>query len=189
MRLSPIVQALRERVPTFANRVFGLADFAALDGATMPVLPAAFVVPLDEEIRNLSTGTNVRAEIFERFAVIVALAQTDPRGQAAHDSLHDIRAELWGAIVGWRMDQDAGPFGPDGGEMLDMDRSRFLYQYDFARTIAITSEADGYRPDLDDFGEVGFRIDAIDPADPNLAEPGPDGRTEIGGDWPIETPS
>ena len=189
MRLSPIVQALRERCPSFEARVFGLAEFADLDGATSVALPAAFVVPLDEDVRNLSQGTQVRAEIFERAAVIVALAQTDPRGQAAHDSLHDIRAELWRAIVGWRMDQDAGPFAPDGGEMLDMDRSRFLYQYDFARVIAMTSGEDGYQPVLDDFASTGFRIDAIDPADPNVANPGPDGRTEIGGDWPIDTPS
>lgn len=187
MRLSPIVTALRQRCASFGNRVFGLADFADLDTATMPALPAAFVVPLDEEVRNLSVGTVVRAEIFERAAVIVALAQTDPRGQAAHDSLHDIRAELWRALVGWRMDGDAGPFAPDGGEMLDMDRSRFLYQFDFARVIAMTSGEDGYRPELDTFATVGFEVDAIDPADPNIANPGPDGRIEIGGVWQVET--
>lgn len=187
MRLSPIVQALRERCPSFETRVFGLADFTDLDQATSVALPAAFVLPLDEDVRNLSWGTNVRAEIFERAAVVVALAQTDPRGQAAYDSLHDIRAELWGALVGWRMDQDSGPFAPDGGELLDMDRSRFLFQFDFARVIAMDSGTDGYQPVLDDFGETGFRVDTIDPADPNLAQPGPDGRIEIGGDWPIPT--
>lgn len=187
MRLSPIVEALRVRCPSFGTRVFGLAEYAAMDGVTMPELPAAFVVPLDEQVRNLSWGTKVRAEIFERFGVVVGLTQSDPRGQAAHDSLHDIRAELWAGIVGWRMDADAGPFAPDGGEPVEMDRSRFLYQYDFARVIAMDSGTDGYRPVLDDFAQTGFRIDAIDPADPNLAQPGPDGRIEAGGDWPVET--
>lgn len=67
-----------------------------------------------------------------------------------------------------------------------MDRSKLLYQFDFARVIAINSEENGYQEPLDDLSTVSFRVDAIDPADPNTKSPGPDGSVEIGGDWEVE---
>jgi len=189
MRLAPIVAALRARCPTFEDRVFGIGEYSAID-ESIPERPVAFVLPLDEQIKSIANGGSViRAEIYERVGIIVVQDTQDHQGLESYDALHDIRTELWRALFGWADDADAGPFIPDGGEPVDLNRTTYTYQFDFARTIAATSEEDGYQPEFDDFTGVGIRVDAIDPADPNLASPGPDGRVEIGADVPVEPPA
>lgn len=187
MKLSPIVKALRERCPIFDGRVFGIGEFSAIKDST-PEAPVAFVLPLDEEIKSITTSHMIRAEIYERMAIIVVQDLEGHQGIENYDALHDIRAELWRAIVGWQSDSDATPFAPDGGEPIEMDRGQYRYQFDFSREIAMTTQDDGYQPVFDDFTQTNLRVDTVDPADPNVKSPGPDGRVEIGADIAIDPP-
>lgn len=65
----------------------------------------------------------------------------------------------------------------DGGEH---PLALAVMTFDLAYTVA-------YQPRVSDALEaVSIGVDAIDPADPNLQTPGPDGRVEARAEWPIE---
>lgn len=195
MKLSTVIAALRQRCPSLGARVFGVAEFDALLGhEVMPELPAAFVLPLEDELIGAYHSHTIVVELRERIAVVVAIAQSDPRGQAAYDAVHDLRAEIWAALLGWVPEGSDRALVYEGGEPLDMTRERLLYQLDFFAETKIDAEFDGFpgspagQTGQGDFAEAGLAVDVIDPAaDPNLASPGPDGRVEVGAGIAVET--
>lgn len=187
MKLNLLIQALRQRCPSFSNRVAGAAEFKRLpENSTLPV-PAAFVIPLDDEPEINRSQTGYRQIIRDVFAVVVVLSNVaDERGQAAGTALHDIRAELFRALLGWNPEPEYDSIEYEGGQLLGMDRSRLFYQFEFGADFEIGSDDVG-TPEtwqtlelaaLGGFEEAKIDIDCIDPADPNLQSPGPDGRIE-----------
>lgn len=187
MKIEPIVQALRLRCPSFGGRVAGAAEFRGLpEKAALPV-PAGFVVPLDDNPEDNRSNVGYRQAVRERFAVIVALSNSaDERGQGAAADVHDIRAELWRALLGWPPAEDYDGLQYDGRQLLAMDRARIWFQFEFSAEMEIGSDDIG-NPEtwqalelaaLPALEEVKFTLDAIDPRDPNVPGAGPDGRPE-----------
>ena len=188
MKLAPIIDALRDRCPTFEARVFGLAEFEDVLAAPETDLPACFVIPDSDDVISTAHLHVPQVELHENVALVAALPQKDPRGQGAFDAVHEIRTEILAAILGWAPDACTGPLIYAGGEPVHSNRVRFMYRFEFYTRTMIDAEFDGFQPPLEDLGEVGFGGDVIDPAaDPNLAYPGPDGRIEFGADVTIET--
>jgi NTP pyrophosphatase (non-canonical NTP hydrolase) len=192
MNLNTIIQALRQRCPSFANRVAGAAEFKRLpENSTLPV-PAAFVIPLDDEVDNNRSANGYRQNIRDVFAVVVMLSNTaDERGQAAGTAVHDIRRELWRALLGWEPAEDYDGIEYEGGNLLGMDRARLFYQFEFAVDFEIGADEVG-TPEtwqtlelaaLGTFNEVKVDVDFIDPA---ITLPGPDGR--IDASFVVEVP-
>jgi hypothetical protein len=187
MKLNLLIQALRQRCPSFSNRVAGAAEFKRLpENSTLPV-PAAFVIPLDDEPEINRSQTGYRQIIRDVFAVVVVLSNVaDERGQAAGTALHDIRAELFRALLGWNPEPEYDCIEYEGGQLLGMDRSRLFYQFEFGADFEIGSDDVGTPEtwqtlelaELGGFEEAKIDIDCIDPSDPNLQSPGPDGRIE-----------
>lgn len=140
MKLTPVIARLKTAAPLLAGRVAGTAEFeAALDARELAV-PHGFVMPLAEGVRASRTAPLVVQAIDERFAVIVAVANTaDPRGQAGAELLHDIRAQLWSALIDWPPAADLSPCEYRGGRHLTMTRGRLWHQYDFACLAVIGS--------------------------------------------------
>ena len=70
----------------------------------------------------------------------------------------------------------------EGGNLLSLDRARLWYQFEFSASMEIDG-SDGWQDTelagLPHFDGVNFKSDCIDPADPNKAYPGPDGRIEV----------
>lgn len=186
MDMSPIIAALRQRCPVFAQRVAGAAEYAAVaDGKVSPTVPAAFVVPLDDNAGDRLSQTSYRQQILEGFAVVVALSnEADPRGQTAHASVHAIRAALWRALLGWSPSDEHGPIYYAGGQLTNMDRARLWWRFDFEAEYEISGSdgetwQEGFEEGLPGLEGITVRVDMIDPAaDPNLQYPGPDGRIE-----------
>jgi len=185
MNLNLVIAQIKTYCPSFVGRVAGAARFKQLDeSANLPV-PACYVIPLDDNPGERMSGNDVRQSLVESFAVIVALSNTpDERGQAACNTAHDtIRAELWKALIGWQPDQSIyRGVEYQGGNLLDLDRSRLWYQFDFGAYMEITPD-DGWQgielAALPHFDGLKINVDDIDPAaDPNLSYPGPDGRIE-----------
>lgn len=182
MNLANIVQAVKSRCASFSNRVAGAAEFKLLpESAALPV-PAAYVVPLDESTEPVQ-GNNNRQTIRESFAVIVALKPEDARGQGATQSLHALRAELFLALLGWCPDTDYTEIEYEGGQLLQMDRGRMWFQFEFASEWSIDS-SDTYQGAAQDalppFEGINLEVDFIDPFDPNRADIGPDGTIDAG---------
>jgi len=148
--------------------VAGAAEFKSLPETGKMRLPAAYVIPTEDVTAEQKSLTDYWQNVTEGFAVVVVLDNTrDERGQAAgYDAVHDVRAEIWKALLGWEPDPDAGPVAYAGGQLLDMDRGRLYFQYEFTLNREI-GEADTRQQDdlesLDEFKSMGIDIDYIDP--------------------------
>lgn len=185
MNLALIIEGLRQRCPSFAGRVAGAAQFQMLPEKTNLPVPCAYVIPLDDNPEGNRSATGYRQRVSDAFAVIVALSNTpDERGQAAASSVHDIRRELFRALLGWQVSDDYDGIEYDGGNLLSLDRARLWYQYEFAAEFEIGSD-DVANPDtwqtidlasLPALTEIQID-DAVNPAAIDAANPTPDGRT------------
>lgn len=169
MKLSPIVLKLRLASTRFENRIAGAAELAtALQGTLQKEV--AFVVQLAETASPNKLDNEVEQELAERFAVIVALdnatTDKDKTGLTAYDSLFEIRAEIWSAILGWQVDgPESYPITYSGGRVLGINRATLWYQFEFERKMRIAQEdgVDVGRDDLDDFDKIYARWALIGP--------------------------
>ena len=150
MNINIVIAQLRMYAHVFGGRVAGAADFAnGLETNVWMDSPSAYVIPLDEDAQDNESNVGLVQRITERVGVIVALDNTaDRRGQDAATSLHDLRSDIWAAVLNWRPDgssQTKG-FAYGGGQLRDFDRGRLFYQFEF--TIETTvSDDDGWQAD------------------------------------------
>lgn len=186
MKITALITQLREQCPTLANRVAAGIDLATLQANTPLQTPCAYVVPI-ADLASKSVAQNLMLQpIRDRFEVTLVLDTTD--AAAALDQLHDLRAELWRALVGFKPGNDYSAIAYDGGELVSINSSRVLYRLRFFAEFQLGRNLPGqpaqswHERELDglsSFTGVTVRVDAIDPADPNLQRPGPDGRLEL----------
>lgn len=186
MQITSILTQLRTQCPSFADRVGVGIDLPALQANTALQTPAAYVAPL-ADVASQGTAQNATRQIIrDRFEVLLALDAAD--ATKALDLLHDLRAELWRALVGFKPGLDYNPIEYDGGELVSLSATRLLYRLGFFAEFQLgrnlssePAETWGERvlDGLPSFTGATVRVDAIDPADPNLQRPGPDGRLEL----------
>ena len=188
MKLNPLVAHLRQACPSFAGRVTGGIDWdAVVESAQLP-LPAAYVIATADAAAPNKAQNMVIQDITDQFNVVIVLDTSDERGQADNDLLHDMRAELWRALVGFIPSPEYSPIEYGKGALLHISRARVVYQFTFFSEFQLGRnssdqpaetwqefELDG----LTDFTGADFNMDCIDPADRNLQHPGPDGRIEV----------
>lgn len=189
MELEPIIEALRTRVAYFSNRIAGAAQFKLLPETAQLQVPCAYVITLDDTPGEQLSSNALRQDITDSFAVIVVLSNTaDEKGQGSAKSVHQVRSLLWSALLGWSPTADYDGITYEGGQLLQLDRARMWYQFEFSAVTQI-DDSDGWQgPALDalphyDGGTIN--VDVVDPmADPNVSYPGPDGRIEAGAVYP-----
>lgn len=188
MKLNPIVAHLRATCPSFAGRVAGGIDWDAVVESAKLDLPAAYVIASADVAAPNQAQNTVLQVITDQVSVVIVLEPKDERGQEANDLLHDIRAELWRALVGWRPGPEYNPIEYGKGALLHISRARVVYQFNFFADFQLGRNLPSDPPEtwqeLEQDGLVGFtgatfNMDCIDPADPNLQRPGPDGRIEV----------
>lgn len=177
MKLIPVVAALRSRCLRFENRVGGAAQFKAIPDAGKMKLPAAYVVPSEDITGEQKSQTDYWQELTEGFSVIVVLSnERDEKGQwASYDAVHDVRAEIWKALLGWEPDPQACEIRYAGGSLLELNRFELYYQFDFTAKYEITEEDTRQQDDLDvlpDLQTLRIDVDFIEPGT------GPDGIIE-----------
>jgi len=186
MKITPILTQLREQCPALANRIAAGIDLATLQADTPLTTPCAYIVPL-ADVASKSLAQNLSLQpIRDRFEVTLVLDTTD--ATKALDLLHDLRAELWRALVGFKPGSDYEAIEYEGGEQVSINASRVLYRLRFSTEFQLGRNLPGQPAEswhereldgLSSFTGVTVRVDAIDPADPNLKRPGPDGRLEL----------
>lgn len=183
MDITAIITALKARtVATFEERIAGAAEFKQLPEAANMVMPAAYVVPLDDDAGEQQSENGYSQIVRDGFGVVVVISNTpDERGQGSIVSVSAIRAVLWAALLAWKPDATHGPIQYEGGQLLAMDRARLYYQFEFSAATEIT-EADTYQAvvngALGAFNTANIQVDTIDPFDPNrvaAGATGPDG--------------
>lgn len=183
MQLSLIITQLRTYCPSFNSRVGGAADWNVIPDVTALSLPCAYVVPLDDNPGPMQSKNGYRQQLRDGFAVIIRVSNTaDERGQAATDAVRTLRAEVWAALLAWQPSASYGAIEYEGGNLLQMNRAVMDYQLEFAAAMEIDASDTWLTTRdaaLDQFIGATIEVDAIDPfADPNQAQPGPDGRIE-----------
>lgn len=186
MKITPILTQLREQCPTLARRVAAGFDLATLLADTPLQSPCAYVLPsADSAGRNTAQNVTLQT-VRDRFDVVLVLDASDPT--KALELLHELRAELWRALVGFKPGGDYVGIEYDGSEPVSVNGSRVLYrlrffaEFQLGRNLASQPAESWHERELDglsSFSGVTVRVDAIDPADPNLKHPGPDGRLEL----------
>ncbi|QXI19635.1 phage tail terminator protein [Pseudomonas hamedanensis] len=186
MKITPILTQLRGQCPGLANHISVGVDLALLQGNPDLPTPSAHVLPLADLAGGSSAQNLITQPIRERFEVVLVLDATD--ATTALDLLHELRAELWRALVGFKVDSDYSAIVYDGGELVSINSSRVFYRLGFyaefqlGRNLPSQLAESWHERELDglsSFTGATVRVDAIDPADPNLKRPGPDGRVEM----------
>jgi hypothetical protein len=147
MKLSLISLKIRAANTTFGNNIGGSADLIrARDGTFDPLVPCAWVVPANETAEPNNQDAGYVQKLRETFSVVVAINNSgDYSGMAAYDTLHDLRAEIFGAILNWYIDDYEDPVEFVGGSLWAITRSLLFYKYDFAIGSYIQGE-DGVEP-------------------------------------------
>lgn len=185
MDLNEIIAALKARcAAVFGENVSGAAEYKRLLENANLTVPAAYVIPMDENAGEQQSQNSYRQIITDTIAVVVVVSNAvDERGQGSITSIPAIRAALCAALCGWEP-ADHGPMQYDGGSLLDLDRARLYYQFEFSADTEL-SEADTWlaarNAALPDLSEVGIDVDTITPFDPNRVAAdaaGPDGTKE-----------
>ena len=186
MKISPILTQLRAQCPSLAGHIATGVDLALLQGDPNLPMPSAHVLPLSDVASASSSQNSLSQPIRDRFEIILALNATD--ATKALDLLHDLRAELWRALVGFKPDSNYSAIVYDGGETVSINSSRAFYrlrffaEFQLGRNLPSQPAESWHERELDglsSFTGATVRVDAIDPADPNLKRPGPDGRVEM----------
>lgn len=161
MRIGSIIIALRQANTIFADNVFGAAHLnAALEGTFTGSSDCAFVIPTGD-VSTANTHDNGLVQmITEKFSVIVAnkndSSRTDYQGVAAYNLQHDIRAQLFSALLGRYIDSDPD-HDQDGiqyksSNIVGMNGAYLWWQYDFTYDVQVRQYGnglDGYNPDPD----------------------------------------
>lgn len=186
MKMTPLVTQLRAQCPTLGNRIGVGIDIAALQIDASLQTPYASLTTLADQASNSTTQNLTTQPIRDRFEIVLALDATD--ATKALDGLHDLRAELWRALVGFKPDATYSAIVYDGGELVSINSSRVFYrlrfyaEFQLGRNLPSQPAESWHERELDalsSFTGMTVRVDAIDPADPNLHRPGPDGRVEM----------
>ncbi|SDT46165.1 hypothetical protein SAMN05216496_4714 [Pseudomonas sp. Z003-0.4C(8344-21)] len=186
MKMTPLVTQLRAQCPTLGNRIAVGIDVAALQADATLQLPCASITALADLASN-STAQNLTSQpIRDRFEIVLVLDASD--ATKALDLLHELRAEVWRALVGFKVDSDYSAIVYDGGELVSLNSSRAFYrlrffaEFQLGRNLPSQPAESWHERELDglsSFTGATVRVDAIDPADSNLQRPGPDGRVEM----------
>lgn len=186
MKITPVYTQVATQCVNLAVRVVVGIDLTPQNPFAVLDTPAVLIVPLTDLSSRSTAVNNSASTIRDRFEVALLLDATNP--QQALDQLHDLRAEVWRALVGFKPGAEYSPIQYEGGELVPVGNERLLYRLRFFAEFQLGRNRSGqpaetwHERELDglpSFTGVTVRVDAIDPADPNLKSPGPDGRLEL----------
>ncbi len=143
MQLGAIVGKLRLADTRFGNRIAGAAELDAAQRATFQK-DMAFVIPMADAASPNVYDNGINQTVTEVFAVVVVLAsdsmQKDKTGLGAYDLLHNVRADIFKAILGWQMTDAESLISYRGGRLIDFDRAYLWYQFEFQVKIRIDND-------------------------------------------------
>jgi hypothetical protein len=177
MILDATIQQLRTYCAPLAGRVAGTADFrlGLQNYNENMALPAAYVVPLDQESPGFDSMTGLYQFVTKTLGVVVELdARTDRRGQDPAMNYDTIEAALFSTLLNWVpgtcITQNNQGFWFLGGHFLDLDRARLFYQWEFALNY-ILDDTDGWQPDSVPLESIELDIWKVPPQDMTVDDP------------------
>lgn len=149
MNIDTIITQLRDQATVFSGNVAGAAEYALAQDQTWLSMPAAYVVPLDDEPGPNLKKTGVLQLVTQTVMVMCLLDNSaDRRGQAAASvAVSTVRSSLFAALLNWLPPDINAAQGfryARGGLVGDPNRARLWWQFDFAIDETIT-DAQGFQ--------------------------------------------
>jgi len=188
MKLTPIVTAMRDRCLFFERRVFGGIDWDVLEEAGKLQAPSAYVIVGDDDPEPNKFQSVSAQDVKDQFEVVVVLEAPDQKSLTRIDQVHDVRALLVLALVGWEPAPEYDPIEYEGGQLVLINRHRLVYRFSFSAGWALGRTQASDPPETfeewrkDNFPPlegITINLDAISPmVDKNIKPTGPDGRIE-----------
>jgi hypothetical protein len=169
MKLGPIVLLLRLADTRFHNLIGGAVD---METATRYTLKneAAFVIPLDEDSPDNGYDNIINQILTERFGIVVAIKndayQEDKTGLSAHDQLHDVRNEIFKAILGRDFATSESIIYYRGGQLMVVNGGWLWYMFKFEFKSRLLTTVDGIVHSGLSTKEV-LSINTVEEADPD----------------------
>lgn len=160
------IDQLREACPEFEGRVAGAADFRAglQDYNASLKAPAAYVIPLDQTSNGNQTMIGLVQVVQRTVGVVVEFdARADRRGQAPAMDYDRTQTLLCKALLNFgtpffgRIANNQG-YWLSGGRMLDLDRARLFYQWEFTLDWQLDDCNDGWQPPSEDLVAMDLDI-------------------------------
>ncbi|PZW65260.1 Gp37 protein [Pseudomonas sp. URMO17WK12:I1] len=191
MQVTPMVEHLRARCPSFRRRVGGGIDWEAIETSTKLPDLNAHVVLTDEKAEASETTNVITQNVEEQFDVCVVFPQAkgDEGGRLVGDVVDSIRRELCLALVGYRPGGDYSPIEYVSRQLILINRFAAVYRFTFVTAYQLGRNDESAPPEtyqelerdgLPPLEGINIGIDFIDPmVDRNLSPTGPDGRIEI----------
>lgn len=142
MKLGKIVLKLRLANTRFGNLIGGAAELSAAISHSL-CDEMAFVIPLAEDASRNEQENSINQKITERFGVVVAvrndMSYRDKVGIAAYDSLYDVRDQLFGALLGWQIQEAESLIYYRGGKLVGFHSAYLYYQFEFEYESRVAS--------------------------------------------------
>lgn len=143
MKVGPIALMIRAAETRFGNNVAGAAEFGYAWGNVIHD-EVAFVIPLGDTVSPNNTDSGISQKITENFAVIVVvkndISARDKTGLTAYDLIHDIRAEIFSAILGYQIPGTEDLISYAGARLLNVNRANLWYQFEFVTATRIDDD-------------------------------------------------
>lgn len=166
------IEQLRAFCPLLGGRVAGAAVFRqGLEPYTTApkVLPFAYVMPLGGESDGPGAMTGIYQHVRQTIGIVVEFAATaDRRGQQPAMDAEAMEYCLHAAILGWEPVQclTVGRQGYwfAGSRVLDLDRARLFFQWEYALTTILTN-LDGWQPPSEPLTGIELEIWKVPPQD------------------------
>jgi hypothetical protein len=136
MRLGQIALRIRSQNTYFGDLVAGAVELDIAVRETVSLRKdMAFVVPLVESADPNEWDSQSFQGIIERFAVVVAVKNDTSAkaktGLIAYDKLHDIRSDLFAALVNWQPKESKTVISFRGAKPLTVNNAYVFHQYEF----------------------------------------------------------
>jgi hypothetical protein len=145
------IEQLRTYCPLLEGRVAGAAQFTLglQKYNTNLVLPAGFVIPLDQSSEGFKSETGIWQFVTKIVGVVVEFdAKEDRRGQVPVMQYDEMQASLFHALLNWVpghcITVNHQGYWFEGGHFLDLDRARLFYQWQFGLTTEL-DDTDGWQ--------------------------------------------
>lgn len=152
MIISDVIVRLRTVLSSWSNRIYGAAEYEAVEDKARLPLPAMYVSYAGSTARTLSNSTFLQ-EMDERVRVLVVIAQADRTGKTAQDQIHTIRAAIFSALLNYPLNADAHTLEFVSDSMLEIDKARYFHMFEFRQISRLDTE-DGAALALDDFNNL-----------------------------------
>lgn len=157
--LNDIIAALKSRAVFFGGRIGGAAEVSAVEDDNFSDMPACYVIPIADDTSPNDSGHEIRQELTLTYTVVVVVSnQRHERGRQAYTEIEQARQSLWQALLNWQPRPNFEPLSYAGGQYVDMNRHRLIWQFHFETKTELGPE-DGYQPDYPDFDHIEMEVD------------------------------